>query len=171
MIEVVVRERCISCDICIDVCPTRVFDRDHDGVPRIARQDDCQTCFQCEAYCPTDALFVAPLAQAVAAELFKRNTRVEPSKRRLVETRKAVEDGWLPSPIGLGHQAGAPPQPIDDERLINKYIIINNLCDNSETAVLPNGHICRNLDLNTAGWDFIIEISRKARKNSLVISQ
>ncbi len=26
----------------------------------IARQSDCQTCFMCEAYCPTDALYVHP---------------------------------------------------------------------------------------------------------------
>ncbi len=31
-------------------------------MPVIARLEHCQTCFQCEAYCPTDALFVAPLA-------------------------------------------------------------------------------------------------------------
>jgi NAD-dependent dihydropyrimidine dehydrogenase PreA subunit len=61
MIEVVAAERCIGCDRCIEVCPTRVFDRGADGVPVIARHDSCQTCFQCEAYCPTDALFVAPL--------------------------------------------------------------------------------------------------------------
>lgn len=61
MIEIVDRDRCVSCDLCIQVCPTRVFDRAADGVPVIARQDSCQTCFQCEAYCPTDALFVAPL--------------------------------------------------------------------------------------------------------------
>lgn len=60
MIEVVSEERCISCDRCIEVCPTRVFDRGEDGIPVIARHDSCQTCFQCEAYCPTDALFVAP---------------------------------------------------------------------------------------------------------------
>ncbi|MFE4965840.1 4Fe-4S binding protein [Streptomyces sp. NPDC056660] len=66
MIEIVERDRCIGCDLCIDVCPTRVFDRGPDGIPVIARQDDCQTCFQCEAYCPTDTLFVAPLVTAVA---------------------------------------------------------------------------------------------------------
>jgi NAD-dependent dihydropyrimidine dehydrogenase PreA subunit len=66
VIEFVARERCIACDRCIEVCPTRVFDRDDDGVPRIARPDNCQTCFQCEAYCPADALFVAPLTQAAA---------------------------------------------------------------------------------------------------------
>ena len=57
MIEVVDRDRCIACDRCVDVCPTRVFDRGPDGIPVIARHDSCQTCFQCEAYCPTDALF------------------------------------------------------------------------------------------------------------------
>ena len=62
MIEVVSAERCVTCDLCIKVCPTDVFERGADGVPVIARQSDCQTCFMCEAYCPTDALFVAPLA-------------------------------------------------------------------------------------------------------------
>jgi len=61
MIEVVDSETCTSCNICVNVCPTNVFD-ETDGVPVIARQDDCQTCFLCELYCPDDALFVAPHA-------------------------------------------------------------------------------------------------------------
>jgi len=68
MIEVVAAERCIACDRCIDVCPTRVFDRGADGIPVLARHDSCQTCFQCEAYCPTDALFVSPLATRAPAD-------------------------------------------------------------------------------------------------------
>ncbi|MET0698476.1 MAG: ferredoxin family protein [Mycobacterium sp.] len=68
MIEIVDADRCIGCDRCIEVCPTRVFDRGTDGVPMIARQDSCQTCFQCEAYCPTDALFVGPLATPAPAD-------------------------------------------------------------------------------------------------------
>ena len=62
MIELVSRSRCVTCDVCIAVCPTNVFDRGPDGVPVIARQGDCQTCFMCEAYCPTDALYVAPMS-------------------------------------------------------------------------------------------------------------
>jgi formate hydrogenlyase subunit 6/NADH:ubiquinone oxidoreductase subunit I len=38
-----------------------VFDKT-DGIPSIARQGDCQTCFLCELYCPEDALFVSPFA-------------------------------------------------------------------------------------------------------------
>jgi len=68
MIEIVDADRCIGCDKCIDVCPTRVFDRGPDGVPVIARQPRCQTCFQCEAYCPVDALFVAPLVHPAPAD-------------------------------------------------------------------------------------------------------
>ena len=60
MIELVSEQRCIGCDKCIDVCPANVFDRGGDGVPVIARHNDCQTCFQCEANCPVDALFVSP---------------------------------------------------------------------------------------------------------------
>lgn len=44
-----------------------VFERGPDGVPVIARQTDCQTCFMCELYCPTDALFVAPLSDPAPA--------------------------------------------------------------------------------------------------------
>ncbi|GGI33599.1 MULTISPECIES: 4Fe-4S dicluster domain-containing protein [Bradyrhizobium] len=61
MIEVIDSERCTSCDICVAVCPTNVFDKT-DGLPVIARQSDCQTCFLCELYCPEDALYVSPFA-------------------------------------------------------------------------------------------------------------
>ncbi|MFD0279651.1 4Fe-4S dicluster domain-containing protein [Kitasatospora sp. NPDC127111] len=74
MIEVVSAERCIACDRCIKVCPTDVFDRGADGIPVLARHDDCQTCFQCEANCPVDALFVAP-----------HTTRAPQDERQLAE--------------------------------------------------------------------------------------
>jgi NAD-dependent dihydropyrimidine dehydrogenase PreA subunit len=61
MIEVIDAENCTSCDICVNVCPTNVFDKTG-GIPVIARQSDCQTCFLCELYCPEDALFVSPFA-------------------------------------------------------------------------------------------------------------
>jgi NAD-dependent dihydropyrimidine dehydrogenase PreA subunit len=62
VIEVVSDERCIRCDICVRVCPANVFAKDDGGLPVIARQQDCQTCYLCEIYCPTDALFVAAAA-------------------------------------------------------------------------------------------------------------
>ncbi|WP_342363100.1 ferredoxin family protein [Terrarubrum flagellatum] len=62
MIELIVTERCVSCDKCVDVCPTNVFDPNLHGPPHIARQSDCQTCFMCELYCQEDALYVGPHA-------------------------------------------------------------------------------------------------------------
>lgn len=60
MIELISEARCVTCDLCIKVCPMDVFDRTDTGLPVVARKDDCQTCFMCEAHCPTDALYVAP---------------------------------------------------------------------------------------------------------------
>lgn len=62
MIEVISPTRCTACNICVRVCPANVFDIVVDEAPVIARQDDCQTCFLCEVYCPEDALYVAPHA-------------------------------------------------------------------------------------------------------------
>jgi hypothetical protein len=41
-----------------------------------------------------DSTYVRAQAEAVAAELLKGNARLEPGKRKLVATRKEVEDGW-----------------------------------------------------------------------------
>lgn len=61
MIEIVSESRCIQCNLCVKACPDNVFDEVENGAPVIARKGDCQTCFLCELYCPTDALFVSPL--------------------------------------------------------------------------------------------------------------
>ena len=76
MIELVSAARCTQCNICVQACPTNVFDAVPDAPPRIARKGDCQTCFMCELYCPADALYVAPDAE--------RSTLV---KERDLETR------------------------------------------------------------------------------------
>ena len=61
MIEIVFEDRCVRCNACVRACPTNVYDGEPGELPAIARQDDCQTCFLCEAYCPVDALYVSPL--------------------------------------------------------------------------------------------------------------
>lgn len=62
MIELISETKCVQCNLCVSVCPTNVFDKVDNGVPVISRQEDCQTCFMCELYCPADALYVAPQA-------------------------------------------------------------------------------------------------------------
>lgn len=73
MIELVSESRCIHCNACVNACPENVFDAVPRKAPVIARPDDCQTCFLCELYCPTNALYVSPLADqhetVVEAEL------------------------------------------------------------------------------------------------------
>jgi NAD-dependent dihydropyrimidine dehydrogenase PreA subunit len=93
MIEVIDSETCTSCNICVRVCPTNVFDKTG-GVPVIARQDDCQTCFMCELYCPEDSLYVSPFADVSvsleAAEL--KQTDALGSYRRAIGWTKETRD-------------------------------------------------------------------------------
>ena len=93
MIEVIDAASCTSCDICVNVCPTNVFDKT-DGVPVIARQSDCQTCFLCELDCPEDALYVSPFAdQAQAIDLVAlRQTDAMGSYRRAVGWTDGTRD-------------------------------------------------------------------------------
>jgi NAD-dependent dihydropyrimidine dehydrogenase PreA subunit len=62
LIELISKSRCTSCNRCVDVCPTNVFDSVDGDIPVIARPDQCQTCFMCELYCPVDAMYVDPCA-------------------------------------------------------------------------------------------------------------
>jgi len=102
MIEIIDSGRCTSCDICVNVCPTNVFDKT-DGIPVIARQADCQTCFLCELYCPEDALFVSPFADVpqVVDLVALKQSAVMGSYRRAVgwtnETRerRGVDHSYL----------------------------------------------------------------------------
>jgi hypothetical protein len=81
------RRRCSS-------VPAAVFERGADGLPEIARQTDCQTCFMCEAWCPTDALFVAPQLDPVAADSALRDER-ELARAGLLGSYRQVL-GWGP---------------------------------------------------------------------------
>jgi len=57
MIEYINYALCNHCSICYEICPMDVFEK-VGGLIRIAREQDCETCFQCETECPKGAIYV-----------------------------------------------------------------------------------------------------------------
>ena len=49
---------CKACGICIDLCPTHVFDATEMGEAVVARPEDCTLCLLCELHCPDFAIEV-----------------------------------------------------------------------------------------------------------------
>ena len=68
------------------VCPTGVLDAVPNAIPLIARQHHCRTCSICEFYCPADALYIVPHADAsmIAAEFLLQQLGLMGSYRRAV---------------------------------------------------------------------------------------
>ncbi|NWK96149.1 ferredoxin family protein [Sphingobium lactosutens] len=60
MIAHIFEDRCDGCNNCVAICPTHVLDAGKDGAPVVARIDQCQTCYMCELYCTSDAIYVDP---------------------------------------------------------------------------------------------------------------
>lgn len=56
--QIVYRDWCKACGICIAFCPTKVYDRDEGGKPLAARPDDCTGCRFCELHCPDFAITI-----------------------------------------------------------------------------------------------------------------
>ncbi len=109
MIEIISSTACIACDVCIKVCPTDVFERGEDGIPVIARQSDCQTCFMCEAYCPVDALYVSPISAPVGPDSPHAD---EGAVRRARPARRVPRDGRL-GPRTYRRRASGPQPAVE----------------------------------------------------------
>ncbi|MEZ0364643.1 4Fe-4S binding protein [Mycobacterium sp. pUA109] len=112
MIEIVIAEACIGCDKCVEACPTNVFDSTASGIPLIARQSDCQTCFMCEAYCPTDALYVSPESAPLQLDNYQPPNGVIGSYRARIGWGKGRQPGSRTA-VGPELPQGDPPPRVD----------------------------------------------------------
>jgi 2-oxoglutarate ferredoxin oxidoreductase subunit delta len=56
--QIIFRDWCKACGICIAFCPKTVYAKDKTGKPVIDRPDDCNGCRLCELYCPDFAITI-----------------------------------------------------------------------------------------------------------------
>lgn len=56
MSVVTLKERCISCEKCVDICPGDLVFLDSEGIAYLKYPQDCWDCMSCVKICPTAAL-------------------------------------------------------------------------------------------------------------------
>lgn len=65
MIKAINQEICIGCGQCVRICPLDTIRLNEDRKAVIAYPDDCMTCFKCELACPSGAIDVDPIREAL----------------------------------------------------------------------------------------------------------
>ncbi len=108
----VIREKCTGCGLCLEVCPSFVFEL-MDKKSRVLRGDWCIGCGQCGAVCPVEAILHEASATGKGARLGSRpavaaeKLMVLLRERRSVRSyrRKPVPKKVLERIIGAGRYA------------------------------------------------------------------
>lgn len=68
--QIIFRDWCKGCGICVAFCPKKVYDRDKTGKPVCVRPDACIGCRFCEQHCPD---FAITIKQCFADQRTKTN--------------------------------------------------------------------------------------------------
>lgn len=122
MIELIFSDRCNGCSQCVAACSSNVIALGTDGKPRIADQVACQTCFMCELYCASDAIYVHPdceqpvsldPAQVLASGLLGQYRRDSGWNEFASDPRYENQHWRMEGIFALARELGAPSSPKD----------------------------------------------------------
>jgi NAD-dependent dihydropyrimidine dehydrogenase PreA subunit len=59
-IDVLDKDRCTGCGICVNVCPEDVLYMEENGEKAVIKYaEDCVACFACEFFCPRECIQVS----------------------------------------------------------------------------------------------------------------
>ena len=78
------QKACRGCELCVDECPTKVFEYDtENNIPVIARKDDCVECLSCYYICPSTAIGLEDIE--ISKELYRDLSVQDKMKKFLLE--------------------------------------------------------------------------------------
>lgn len=112
---------CRDCQLCVDICPTKVFERDEaKQLARVARKDDCIGCTSCAYVCPSGCLEISEFVEQRPFHRIEKNAGLV--SRFLQKTPASAQ-------LSLADY---------DEALLDTHVRLNALAD-AVTEVLGRG--------------------------------
>lgn len=144
------QEKCITCGLCVNVCPERVLKLGNNG-PEEVCPEDCLACGHCVAICPKEALDNSktplakqsqvqfpPLSPEVAANFIRSRRSIRAYKQTPVPREKLIDLVNIAHFSPSGHNLqGISYVIIDNRKLIDKAIQI-------AVAELEKDHVLSN---------------------------
>jgi NAD-dependent dihydropyrimidine dehydrogenase PreA subunit len=97
MATIVIEEKgCRDCSLCVDICPTKVLERDEPAaLARVVRVDDCIGCTSCECICPSRCITVSDIAVQKPFFRIEQNSAIVEHLLQKAPARKQLTEAEL----------------------------------------------------------------------------
>lgn len=168
---------CVGCSLCVDICPTKVFDFDSGkALPHVSKAKECFGCLSCSEICPATAIDHQGIIKSenyyhdtYALRLNFRTGQNKDEQDRVIDNKELVANALGDLQVRLLSVAAVLRQTLGDS-----LPAIGTQAGRSLAAQLPRYHqpqsVSEALDLTKATFSPAWDLNFELKDNALTIN-